>query len=384
MSDVLVLSFSPIARDARVLRQVRALADVGTVTTCGHGEAPPGAADHLAVPEALPSLPRTPTGVALLSARRWGRAELAAPAVARALRMLEGRRFDLVVANEARALPVGHRVARGAPVWADMHEYATEEFPEDVRWRLLVKPFAAHLCRRYLPPSAAVTTVSQGLADLYSREYGIECGVVRNAPAHADLTPCPVPADRVRLVHSGAAIPGRHLESLVDAVHRLDERFTLDLYLVPGGDGGRYLRRLRAQAADDPRIRFPEPVAPDRLPEVLNQYDLGVFVLPPTSVNKRHTLPNKFFDFVQGRLGIVVGPSPEMARLVEDLRLGVVTDDFATASLVRTLSAVTRVDVVRWKDASHRAAPELSFERDGAAIRELASDLLAGSAGREP
>ena len=45
----------------------------------------------------------------------------------------------------------------------------------------------------------------------------------------------------------------------------------------------------------------------------LNAHDVGVYVLPPVSFNHLWALPNKVFDFVQGRLALVVGPSPEMA-----------------------------------------------------------------------
>src|SRR5699024_3993362 len=93
----------------------------------------------------------------------------------------------------------------------------------------------------------------------------------------------------VRLVHSGAAVPGRNLELTIDVVGALPERFTLDLYLVPAGDGGRYLRSLTERAPADGRVRFLDPVPPMALPDTLNAYDLGVFWLPPVHTNGRLT-----------------------------------------------------------------------------------------------
>ncbi|MGO3482613.1 MAG: glycosyltransferase family 1 protein, partial [Cellulosimicrobium funkei] len=47
---LLILSFSPIASDARVLKQVHAFQDDYQVTTCGYGPAP-GGVEHLRIPD---------------------------------------------------------------------------------------------------------------------------------------------------------------------------------------------------------------------------------------------------------------------------------------------------------------------------------------------
>ena len=96
------------------------------------------------------------------------------------------------MANDARALPVAHRLADGAPVWADMHEWAAEEFSHDRVWRSFVAPLMAHNCRTYLPRSAAVTTVCDALAERYDATYAVQPRVVRNAGAWVDLQPSPV------------------------------------------------------------------------------------------------------------------------------------------------------------------------------------------------
>ncbi|NAZ88073.1 glycosyltransferase family 4 protein [Kineococcus indalonis] len=381
---ILSISFSPLRGDARVLRQVEVLREVGEVSTVGYGPAPDGVAAHLRVADHLASLPRDPRGLLLLGARRHRAAELAAPALRAAHAALTadpGPGWDLVVANDARALPLAHAVAGGAPVWADMHEWAPEEFSGDWRWRLAVKPFAEHLCARHLPRSAVVTTVCEPIAQLYRQRYGVECAVVRNAPAPAQLQPSPVDGERVRLVHSGSAIPGRGLEVLVDVVAGLDERFSLDLYLTPGGDGGRHLAQLEAAAAASGRTTVHDPVPPAEIVPTLNRYDVGVFSLPPTSVNARYALPNKFFDFVQARLALAVGPSPEMAREVRARGLGVVADDFSAAALRRALEGLDAAAVSAGKAASHRAARELSSATDRQVVLRLVERALAARRG---
>src|SRR5690606_29163753 len=95
----LVVSFSPIERDSRVLRQLSVVRGYAHVTTVGYGPRPEGSDVHLEIPADAPSLPQTPAGVLRLATRRLQAAELAAPAAKVAIELLEGRRFDVVVAN---------------------------------------------------------------------------------------------------------------------------------------------------------------------------------------------------------------------------------------------------------------------------------------------
>lgn len=371
---ILCISLSPIRRDARVLRQLSVLTAHGDVTTVGYGEAPPGVARHVRVPDGAPSLPQTPMGVARLALRRHAAAELTAPGVAFARDALAGERFDLVVANDARVLALAFDLAGDAPVWADLHEWAPEERTHVLAWRVLVAPFMVHLCREYLPRVAAATTVGGRIADLYARDFGVRPEIMRNAAPFAALEPTPVEDDRIRLVHSGGAVHGRSLELMIDAMERLDDRFTLDLYLVPVADGGRYLAELRARAGGDPRIRFRDPVPPDDLPRTLNAYDVGVFWIPPVHTNARLTLPNKLFDFVQARLAVAIGPTVEMADVVRAHDLGVIADDFTVDACVRSVESLSAERIAAHKARAHAAARELSFDRD--------RDVAAGIVGR--
>jgi hypothetical protein len=300
---------------------------------------------------------------------------MSAPAIQRGFDLIGEQRFDLVVANDARALPLAHEVAHGAPIWADMHEWAAAEFSHVPTWRLLVGPLMESICQRYLPVSAAVTTVCEPLAQRYTEQYAVVCEVVRNAGVWRDLEPTTVTAGRLRLVHSGAAIRGRNLEMLIEATLAV-EGCTLDLYLVPAADGGKYLAELRKLAGESGAVTFHAPVAPADLPQVLNNYDVGTFCMPPININAEYALPNKFFDFVQARLAHAVGPAPEMARLVREFDLGVVSEDFSLESFTAALRSLDAQAVREGKEASHRHARELSSDADVATMDAILTRLL--------
>ena len=372
---ILSISFSPLSTDARVLRQLDVLSAFGNVTTLGYGESPRGATHHLRIPSEAASLPQTPLGVAKLALKMHNSVQLEAPAERAALRELKGAGgFDVVVANDARALPLAFKVAGNAPIWADLHEWAKEENTTNLSWRLLVAPYMDALCRQYLPKTAATTTVNESIAQLYADRYGVRPAVVRNAIPLQDLEPSLLDDDRIRLVHSGGAARERNIESLIDAVAELDDRFSLDLYLM--GDEGGYLGELKRKAETVDRVTVRPPVAPEALPSTLNAYDLGVYLLPLRTQNHHLMLPNKFFDFVQARLGILMSPARETAALIAKYDLGPELSDHSVSGLVSALSRLDSADVWRYKQNAHLAAPALSSDSDIATMRGVMSGLL--------
>lgn len=377
MPRILCVSFSPIHADSRVLRQLEVLRQHGEVTTVGYGPAPEGVALHIQVPDKASSLPETPFGVAKLALHLHNAVELTAPGEKAVLKqLLASGSYDLVVANDARALPLAFAAAGDAPVLADMHEWAAEERATVLVWRVLVGPYMQHLCKKYLPRAAAVTSVSSGLAGLYTERYGVATEIVRNAADLRKLKPTPVDPKVIRLVHSGTADAERNIVELIEAVNRLGDRFSLDLYLleVPGG----HLNVIKKLAASSPRVTVHDPVPPDTLPTVLNQYDLGVFLYPLKTLSHLYHLPNKFFDFVQARLGLVFSPAPEIDAHVAQYGLGIITADTTADALVDALTNLTADEVTGFKKAADKSARALSSEPDRAIQDALVGRLLAG------
>ena len=95
------------------------------------------------------------------------------------------------------------------------------------------------------------------------------------------------------------------------------------------------------------------------MPEIvstLNAYDVGLYLMPPTSFNQKMSLPNKIFEYIQARLALAVWPSPEMARVVREHDCGVVADDFSLAAMAAKLNSLSPEDIMRYKQNSHRAA----------------------------
>lgn len=365
---LLILSFSEIASDARVLKQLRRLGRDFEVHTLGYGPTPEGVATHVRVPDDMPIWRYDRWRVIL---RLYRSAYWKNRAIAFARNALLGTSWDAVLANDADAvgLALAQRSRHG--VHADLHEYAPRQKEDVWKWRVFVAPFQSWMCRRFATRANSVTTVGAGIAAEYARVYRIPAGVVTNAAPFADLAPTAV-GTPLRLVHSGAALRDRNILALVDAVEASSNDVTLSLYLAPNDPA--FLDEVRQRAEASTRVRLHDPVPYEALVTTLNGYDVGLHLLPPVNFNNTWALPNKFFDYVQARLGVVIGPSPEMARVLAEGEFGAVTDDFTVAALTRLLDSLTAAQVHDWKQAAHEAALALSGE---AQAEVWASALLA-------
>lgn len=223
-------------------------------------------------------------------------------------------------------------------------------------------------------------TVGKGLAREYEKNFNVKPIVVTNANNYHDVDPTPVPEDKIRLIHHGIATPSRKLELMIQMMAHLDDRFTLDMMLLTPGFASRktreYIDELRKQAAADPRIKIIPPVKSNEVVAAIRDYDLGVFLLPPVNFNYENTLPNKLFDFVQARLGVAIGPTPEMAEIVNHYNIGVVGDSFTAGNLAGKLNQLTRTEIEHFKKNAGKAAQELNAEANALKINKMISEVL--------
>lgn len=293
------------------------------------------------------------------------------PDIVGAAEALRNVAADVVIANDLETLPLALSL-RGSPkVIFDAHEYKPREFEDRAVFRLWQR-YHWFLWRTYVPRADAVTTVSPGLVEAFRSDLGVAPTLITNATAFHDLEPTPLHTP-IRLVHHGYAIVSRNLELTLEMAALLGDRFSLDLLLLPSSQG--YLEKLAAQAEGIPNVRMRAPVSPRDLASETNDNDMGVFLLPPVNYNYRHALPNKLFEFVQARLGVAIGPSPDMAAIVTEHELGIVADDFTPHAMARAISGLSAEDITRMKRHSHAAARTLSAEQNDERLRALVSRL---------
>lgn len=345
---LLIISYTKPLSDPRVFRQINFLADSFEITVAGLNSAPDDVGFLSIDKKPASSLQKIWWAGALL----MGNSQPFLSRYRLAEKYKGDTRFDLVLVNDVDPFPLAFELAAGAPVFFDAHEYYPREFDNSLLWRRLFGTHYLRLCREFIPRCAGMSTVCNGLAEEYERQFGIRPIVTRNLPAYESLTPRKT-AEGIRLIHHGVANPARCLELMIEMMDYVDERFSLDFMLT--GDIC-YRQKLQHKAAKHPRIKFLPPVPMPQICSFINQYDLGIFLLPPVNFNYMHALPNKLFEFIQARLGIVIGPSPEMSEVVKKYNIGIVADDFSPRTLAAALNCLSPDDVMMMKNHAHTTA----------------------------
>lgn len=366
--SILIVVFSNLRHDARVKRQIRFLMGKYSLTVvCFDSEDMDDVRLIRITQTPLTILRKIVIGVCLIvGLYRIGHRLL--HDYGSIARRLAEESFDLVIANDVETLPFAFAQRNGPNVLLDAHEYAPRHFEDRLWWRVFFKGLNIHLCKKYIPRLAGMITIGDGLAKEYEQNFGIRPAVVTNATNYHPLEPGITNPNRIRLVYHGIANPSRKIEIMIEMMEFLDERFTLDLILMTSDFAAkrtkRYIQNLHRIAGMNPGVTILPQLPSNEVVSFIHKYDIGVFLLPPINFNYANTLPNKLFEYIQARLGVAVGPTPEMAAIVRKYGIGLVADDFTPASLAEKLNALTEDDVKLFKQRSSLAARDLSAENN--------------------
>ena len=79
---------------------------------------------------------------------------------------------------------------------------------------------------------------------------------------------------------------------------------------------------------------------------------------------------------MQARLAVAVGPTVEMANVVNRYGLGVVSEGFQSADIARTLSNLEAATIRECKERAHQSSKALSFENEAEVARGIFRRLL--------
>lgn len=382
MKKALVLVYSDLKHDARVSRQIEFLSKDFKVTVAAYGDNE--RQGHQFIPLNPPQLTIfRKIRIAFWSlfgnyAKAWS---LFHP-LTEVIQSLRNKEWDLIVANDVDSLPAAFNIKGNSSsrVILDAHEYSPRQFENLLWWRLIFQPALNWICRNFLKKAELVFTVGNGIENAYLENFGCNAIVITNAPGYRNIQPSEQQPEKIRLVHHGIANPSRRPDLMFELMRHLDQRFTLDLYLMTSGYASgktkKYISDLKLKFCSDPRIRVFDPLPQEKIVPVLNQYDIGVFLLPPVNFNYANALPNKFFDFIQARLAVAIGPSPEMAHYLTKYKNGIVADEFDPVKLAKKLNGLTSQEVQILKQHSNEAAADLCAEKNDVIFRDAVNRIF--------
>ena len=283
------------------------------------------------------------------------------------------KEYQAVFVEDIDVLPFAFDVIeRKEKIIFDAREYFPEEISGNVLWRVFLQKYRKYLCEKYLKQCKHVLTVSNGLRDLYKKNYAIDALLFRSVPQYSDIIVKPLKADKIRMVHHGLANPDRCLETMIDVFDGLDYRYELHFYLK---GNTLYINRLKERAKNFPNIKFHNPVVYKNILPMLEKYDIGFYLLKPSGPNTQYALPNKLFEFIQARLAVVIGPSMDMANIVNEFKCGFVADNFIPKEMTNLLNKLSQEDIDTAKKQSNVAAKVLCYEEESKKIINLINDI---------
>ena len=293
------------------------------------------------------------------------------------VRQLARNRYDLIISHDLTLLPLAFSLkGPDTRIILDAREYHPLNYQDQWFWRLEKKPLLLLLCKKYLIRCDLILTISRGIAKRYRQDWGVDPVIFMSLPDSHQISP-EKPKESIRLIHHGWPSRSRQIELMILMMDYVDERFSLDLMLLPGNDS--YWDQLTMLATARENVRIIPPVTMEDIIPTIKKYDIGVFIVPPTNFNLKYTLPNKLFEFIQARLAIAIGPSPEMEEIVQKYRCGLVSPDFSPQAMAHILNGQTSESIYRLKLNADVAAKELNNEENFIHLESVMAPLWAGS-----
>ena len=408
--SICIIALSTIARDARVLRQVKYLSPFHDLTVIGYGPPPSAYASaenitwipldqnspHTTVPlaKALKNLDlknmsfwkrvftkvnQAINRVLLLTATFFPPAYdawyMRQGTYVKALRSAINTRCDAYHANDWDTLPIAAEAAKrnDAALVVDLHEYAPLEYEERPRW-WIQKRLITYILRKYSPEIDTAITVAAPIAEKYRQEFGFYPTVIMNAPESLSPLPQRIGDTAIKLLHHGGASRSRHPELMMETVALCDARYSLH-FMFLHNDYVEELKMLAEKIAPG-RVFFHDPVPPEEITKRIAQFDVGFYILRPTNYNNLVALPNKFLDFICAGLAVAIGPSPSMAEIVNRYGLGVVCHSFDPGDMATLLNKTTPEQWSGMKRAAREASKVLNAQVEMKKLVDIYSRLL--------
>ncbi len=271
---------------------------------------------------------------------------------------------DLIYGGTCGALAAVAEAARKkqVPFALDLEDFHTGELMPSAEAQL-VHGLAERIENEVLPAASFLTAGSEAIAAEYRRKYGVTVEPINNVFSLALRSAQPTPAqDRLSCYWFSQTVgPNRGLEDVVRALALAN--VPAGLYLR-GQASNAYVHELQQLAADAANldIQHLAPDAPDRMVELCRNYDVGLAVEQPCTVNRALCLTNKAFTYMLAGLAIVIsdteGQRPVANALGENvLRYCPGDVDTLARGLKRWAedkAALQRAKQAAWEAARHR------------------------------
>lgn len=295
--------------------------------------------------------------------------------------LLKRNDVDAIWANDLDTLWPAWHIARKRrlPLIYDSHEYFTEAAG------LTGRPFPKWVWSRIeghiFPRLRHVITVNESIAAIYREKYGVDVKVVRNVPERVVSFPKRTRYELGLPEGPLAILQGAFLDKdrgVFEAVQALDYLPGVYLLLVGAGEEWEQARALLSGRQPESRVIFMPKQPYERLRELTASADLGLSLDKGVHFNYYHSLPNKLFDYMHAGIPVVASPLPEVKRVVEEWKTGVVVDELTPEAIANGVKEVLAKGKAAYADQLMKATETHHWQAESIVITKMLSEAFSG------
>jgi len=250
----------------------------------------------------------------------------------------------------------------------DAHEYFTGQ--HSLVERSLKHWLWKKLEKRLLPKIKHMLTVSEGIADIYKAEYGVDPVVVRNlSPSSKAIiarsrNELDIDNNQLLVILQGTGInPGRGGDQLIKAVADIEG---VKLIILGEGDEMESIRENAAKKGLDGKVIFLPRMSWDSMMSYTKCCDAGLSLDLDTCINQRYSLPNKLFDYISAGIPVIASPLPEVKAIIDKYNCGIILKEVTPDDIAEALKKL-RDDVALLKFLKQNASSasgDLAWEKE--------------------
>lgn len=257
------------------------------------------------------------------------------------------RKPHVVNVHHAETLFLGFlfKILAGSKLIYDPHELEAEKNG----YGKVKKKLISFVEKVFVPFANEIFVVNKSISEEYVKRYQCKAPhVLMNVPKLSRQSGhskplreslC-IPADKKICLYLGGLMRGRGIELILEA---FSTEFGPDYVVVFVGYGP-LQSLIQAYANRNSRIYFYPAVQPEEVLKVAASADVGLCLIESVSLSYFYCLPNKFFEYLFAGIPVVVSPLPEMLRLVNQYKVGVVLGECSAESMFSAISAAAFID----------------------------------------
>jgi glycosyltransferase involved in cell wall biosynthesis len=250
---------------------------------------------------------------------------------------------------------------KGKPIVYDAHEYFTE-VPE-LHNRKLEKTIWKWIEKRCISRCVKMYTVSQGIADLFQKEYKKPCEVIYNFPRKIENKHPKTNTNQTNkiLIYQGDLNEGRGLDIAIEGLKSIPN---IELWIVGDGYERTKLETLAKESKVEKRVKFYGYVLPQDLPSLTSQADFGLNLLENKGLNHYYSLANKQFDYIQAGIPPISMNFPEYKYFNDLYPCAILLNNLTVEAFVNELTKVLANEniMIDLQKNCDIAAPNLNWE----------------------